>query len=162
MIVSCSCGTVQFEALGPPIIVVACYCDDCQQGARQIQALPHAPLVQDPDGGTPYLLYRKDRLRCSRGAELLRDLRLRETSPTRRVVASCCHSGMYLDFQKGHWLCIYRSRFAGEAPAVQMHIQTRFRPAGTRQPAGVPESAGHSLTVVARLLAARLAMLLGR
>jgi hypothetical protein len=160
MSVSCSCGKVECEAVGSPIVAVACYCDDCQQGSRQIEVLPHAPPVRDEDGGTPYLLYRKDRFKCSKGSELLRDLRIREKSPTRRVVASCCNSAMYLDFEKGHWLSIYRARFAEAAPAVQMHIQTRFRPENSRRRHDVPASARFPVGFISKLIFARLAMLL--
>lgn len=160
MIVLCSCGKVECEAVGAPIVAVACYCDDCQQGSRQIEVLPHAPPVRDEDGGTPYLLYRKDRFKCSKGSDLLRDLRIREKSPTRRVVASCCNSAMYLDFEKGHWLSIYRARFAGAVPAVQMHIQTRFKSENSRRPHDVQASASFPIAFIAKLLFARLAMLL--
>jgi hypothetical protein len=34
--------------------------------------MPNARPVQDPDGGTAYILYRKDRVKCSRGAALLK------------------------------------------------------------------------------------------
>jgi hypothetical protein len=119
MIVRCSCGKVECEAAGAPIMSVVCFCDDCQEGSRQIEALPGAPSIHDPDGGTPYVLYRKDRFRCSSGGELLRARRLRDASPTKRVVASCCNSGMYLDFEKGHWLSIYRGRFVGSAAPLK-------------------------------------------
>jgi hypothetical protein len=42
MMVSCSCGQVECEATGAPIVTVACYCDDCQEGSRQIEELPNA------------------------------------------------------------------------------------------------------------------------
>ena len=68
----CSCGNVELEAIGAPITSVVCYCNDCQEGSRQIEALPNARLVRDPDGGTAYVLFRKDRVKCSRGAQFLR------------------------------------------------------------------------------------------
>ena len=40
MIARCTCGNVEVEAVGAPILSVACYCDDCQKGSRQIEALP--------------------------------------------------------------------------------------------------------------------------
>jgi len=55
MRVWCSCGIVEFEASGAPIVAVACYGDDCQEGSRQIEALPDAPLVRNGDGATEYL-----------------------------------------------------------------------------------------------------------
>src|SRR5713226_7521822 len=117
MIASCSCGTVELEAIGAPIASVVCYCDDCQEGARQIEALPNALPVQDLDGGTAYILYRKDRVKCSRGALLLRSRKIREKSATNRVVATCCNSAMYLKFDDmKHWVSIYRARFQVDVP----------------------------------------------
>lgn len=62
------------------------------------------------EGGTPFVLYRKDHLRCTQGASYQAEHRLRSTSPTRRVVATCCNTAMFLDFTKGHWISVYRNR----------------------------------------------------
>jgi hypothetical protein len=125
-IARCSCGSVELETSGAPILSVACYCDDCQEGSRQIERLPNARPVRDPDGGIAYLLYRKDRMKCSKGAEHLRDYKIKKESHTRRVVATCCNSAMFLDFQKGHWFSVYRARFEGDAPSLQMRVQTNL------------------------------------
>ncbi len=101
MIASCACGAVELEAFGKPIVSSVCYCSDCQKGAAQIEALPHAGPVRDPDGGTAYILYRKDRIACTKGAERLKSYKLKETSATNRVVATCCNSAMFLNFDKG-------------------------------------------------------------
>src|SRR6266849_3096152 len=120
---SCSCGSVELEAIGAPIARVVCYCDDCQQGARQIEALPNARPVQDLDGGTAYVLFRKDRVKCSSGALLLRSHKIREKSATNRVVATCCNSAIYLKFDDmKHWVSIYRARFQVDVPPLQMRI----------------------------------------
>jgi hypothetical protein len=79
---TCACGRVELEAIGKPIVSAVCYCDDCQKGARQIEALPNAGTVADPDGGTPYILYRKDQIACSKGADLLKSYKLKDTSAT--------------------------------------------------------------------------------
>lgn len=89
--VRCACGSVEFLASGTPILSAACYCDDCQRGARQVEALPNASPVAGTDGGTEYLLYRKDRVVCTNGNDLVRDYRLKADSPTVRVVATCCN-----------------------------------------------------------------------
>ena len=160
---SCSCGSVELEAIGAPITSVVCYCDDCQEGARQIEALPNAGPVQDPDGGTAYVLYRKDRVKCSRGALLLKGHKIREKSATNRVVATCCNSALFLNFDDGkHWVDVYRSRCKGDIPPLQMRICTKFKPEGGDVPSDVPGSSGYPLRFVARLLAARIAMLLRR
>jgi hypothetical protein len=53
MTASCACGRVELAAIGAPIVSNVCYCRDCQQGSRQIEALPNAGLVRDPDGVQP-------------------------------------------------------------------------------------------------------------
>ena len=161
-IARCACGSVQLDVIGAPILSAACYCDDCQEGARQIEALPNARPVLDPDGGSAYLLYRKDRMNCSKGTEYLRDYRIKNESPTRRVVATCCNSAMLLDFQKGHWFSVYRARFEGNVPPLQMRIQTKFKPENRNISNDVPSYPTYPLKFIAKLMAARVAMLLHR
>jgi hypothetical protein len=161
-IARCACGRVELEAIGKPILSTACYCDDCQEGARQIEALPNARPVLDPDGGSAYLLYRKDRMKCSKGAEHLRDYKIKDESPTRRVVATCCNSAMFLDFQKGHWFSAYRARFESDVPPLQMRIQTKFKPENRTIPNDVPSYPSYPLRFIAKLMSARVAMLLHR
>jgi len=163
MTATCSCGGVEFKAVGRPIVTSVCYCEDCRKGSEQIEALPNAGAVREPDGGTAYVLYRKDRIACCRGAEFLRNYKLRDTSATNRVVAACCNSAMVLDFDRGpHWVSAYRSRFHGELPPLQMRICTKFGPDGVVLPNDVPNYAGYPPGLVVKLLAARVAMLLGR
>ena len=163
MTAACSCGAVELEALGRPIASAVCYCDDCRKGADQIEALPNAGAVRDPDGGTGYVLFRKDRIACAKGAELLKRYKLKETSATNRVVATCCHSAMFMNFDRGpFWVSAYRARFRGELPPVQMRICTRFKADGDVLPDDAPSSRGYPAALVVKLLAARLAMALGR
>ncbi|HEX4158385.1 MAG TPA: hypothetical protein VHY79_07900 [Rhizomicrobium sp.] len=140
-----------------------CYCDDCQKGAAQIESLPNAGAVRDPDGGTAYILYRKDRFECSRGAGLLKSYKLREASVTNRVVAACCNSALFLNFDTGpHWVSAYRARFHGELPPLQFRICTKFKPDGVDLREDVPSYRGYPPGLLVRLLASRAAMLLGR
>jgi hypothetical protein len=158
----CACGSVAFEASGAPIISVACYCDDCQEAARQIEALPGAAPVQEADGGTWLLLYRKDRVRITRGAELLLDHKLRDDSPTKRVIANCCNSAMALHFDRGHWYSMYRHRFLSDVPPLQARIQTKFKPGVADAPDNVPSYATYPFSFILRLVSAKIAMLLRR
>jgi len=158
---SCSCGSVEFEVFGSPITSVVCYCDDCQEGSRQIEALPGAPAVRDPDGGTAYVLYRKDRVECTRGTSLLRSHKIREESATNRVIATCCNSAMAMQFDDAkHWVPMYRARLQGDVPPLEMRICTKFKPANVEVPGDVPSSSTFPLKFVAKLLASRIAMLL--
>ena len=163
LIASCSCGSVQLEAIGAPVASAVCYCDDCQEGARQIEALPGARPVQDPDGGTAYLVFRKDRVECSKGASLLKRHKIREKSATNRVVATCCNSAMLLDFDDGkHWVSAYRSRFKGDVPPLQMRFCTKFKHEDVVVPSDVPSYSTYPLKFLMKLLGARIAMLLRR
>lgn len=159
----CRCGSVELEAIGAPITSVACYCDDCQEGSRQIEALPNARPVRDPDGGTAYVLYRKDRVECSRGAQFLQGYKLNEKSATNRVVATCCNSAMFMNFDDSkHWVPVYRARFQGDVPPLQMRVQTKFKPENSDVPSDVPSYPAWPLKFMAKLVAARIAMLLRR
>jgi hypothetical protein len=159
---SCACGRVRFEAIGAPILSCVCYCADCQEGGRRIEALPNAAPVRDADGGTPYLSYRDDRFRCVSGAELLAAYKLGDSAPTRRMVASCCNSGMLLKFGPGHWTSAYRGRFLGDLPPTEMRSQTKARKSDTPLPDDAPSYAGFPLRLFLRLIRARIEMLIAR
>jgi hypothetical protein len=163
LIATCTCGNVELKALGPPIVSTVCYCDDCQKGSDQIEALPNARAVCAGDGGTAYILFRKDRVECTKGAEHLRGYKLKETSATNRIVAACCNAPMFMNFDRGpHWVSVYRARFQGEIPPLQLRICTRSKPDGVVLPDDLPKYDGFPPSLILRLLAARVAMLLGR
>ncbi len=157
----CVCGQVAIEAVGAPITSVICYCDDCQEGARQIRSLPKAASIAGADGGTAYLAYRKDRVTCLKGASLLRHHKIRDDTTTNRVIATCCNSAMFLSFDDGkHWVDLYRSRCEGDVLPVQMRICTSFRPGGRTGPSDVPEYSRYPLSFVFKLVLAKAAMML--
>jgi len=158
---SCACGHVQCEAVGAPILCGVCYCVDCQEGGRRIEALPHAARVRDPDGGTPYLTYRDDRFRCVSGDELLVEYRLKPQSPTRRVVASCCNSGMFLKFGPGFWVSTYRARYDGNLPPNEMRTNIRHRKSELALANDAPVYRSFPLRLFVKLIGARIAMFLG-
>lgn len=160
---SCSCGSVELKAIGAPIISVVCYCDDCQEGSRQIEALPSARPVLDPDGGTAYVLYRKDRVQCSKGEHLLQSNKIKVKTATNRIVATCCNSAMFMKFDDGrHWVPVYRARFQGDAPPLQMRICTKFKPKSSSVTSDLPSYTGYPFKFLAKLLAAWIPMLLRR
>jgi hypothetical protein len=160
---TCSCGGVELQAFGSPIGSNVCYCDDCQKAADQIEALPDAGAVRGPDGGTAYILYRKDRIECTKGAELLRSYKLKEGSVTNRVVATCCNCAVFMNFDRGpHWVSAYRARFDGDLPPLQRRICTKFKPDGVVLPDDLPSYRGYPPGFLLKLLASRVAMLLGR
>jgi hypothetical protein len=155
---TCQCGNVRLEAAGRPILTAVCYCADCQDAGRRLEQLASAPPVLDSDGGTEFILVRKDRIRCVAGEDHLEEHRLKPESPTRRLVATCCNSAMFLDFTKGHWLSMYRSRFPTGAPPLEMRFMTRERRAGVELADDLPNYAGYPGRFMVKLIGAWMAM----
>ena len=162
-IARCSCGNVEIETVGIPIASAVCYCDSCQEGSRQIEALTNAVPILDPDGGTAYVLYRKDRIKYSKGAELLKGYKIDEKSSTSRVVATCCNSAMVMQFDDArHWVPVFRGRFQGDIPPLQWRVCTKFKPENAKIPNDIPSSKMYPVGLMVKLLASRISMLLGK
>ena len=159
----CQCGAVECIGQGAPILTTVCYCDDCQAAARQLEALPGAPPIMDPDGGTALTLFRANRFAASRGGERLVLHKLKPESITSRMVASCCNSAMYLAFDKGpHWVSTVRNRLVGEVPPVKCRVMTRYRTSSQPYPDKAPTSAGFSLRFLGSMIRDAIALKLGR
>ena len=155
---SCTCGQVTLEAIGAPILSAVCYCESCRAAARQFEQEPGAPSVLRGDGGVEYCLFRKDRVTISRGGQCLRERRLIAASPTRRVIATCCNSPMFLDFTSGHWLNLYRDRLSDDAPPLEMGVMVKDQPTGAELPDGIPSYPARPAKFMIKLLAAWAAM----
>jgi hypothetical protein len=155
---SCRCGQVKLEIAGPPILGAICYCTSCRQAGKLHQALPGADAVLGADGGTNYVLYRKDRVRCVAGGEQLDEKRLKVESPTRRLNARCCNTAMFVDFTNGHWLTVYRGRAPADAPPPMMRVMTAERPEGVELPDDMANYPRYSGKFMLKLLGAWLAM----
>jgi hypothetical protein len=84
------------------------------------------------------------------GQEYLEEHRLKPDSPTRRVIATCCNSGMY------------RNRFPAGAPPLEMRVMTQDRRDGVALADDLPNYDGHSGKSMLRLIAAWIAMGLRR
>jgi hypothetical protein len=154
----CRCGKVELEIVGAPILRGICYCASCQEAGRRFQAAPGVDPVMSEDGGTDYVLYRKDRVRCVRGGDLLEERRLKPGSPTRRMYARCCDTAMFLDFTKGHWLTVYRGRLPDDIAPATMRMMTGERPEGVILPDDMANYPGHSGKFMLKLLGAWMAM----
>jgi hypothetical protein len=158
-VLTCTCGQVALEVQRSPIVSVECLCADCQQAGAFLQSLPGAPRTLDHHGATRFVLYRKDRVRCLKGQSLLREHRLSEKSPTRRVVASCCNTPVFLEFSQGHWLSIYGGLWpVASLPALETRTMTRSKPVGVVLPDDVPNPATHTFFFFRKLLVAWAAM----
>ncbi len=161
--VACKCGKVKFEAVGDPILTAVCYCDDCQAGGKQLEHEANAAPVLDEDGGSSYLTYRDDRFTCVEGESLLLGYKLKAKAPTKRFVATCCNTGMYLKFAPGHWVSVFRENFTdSDLPAIEMRTQTRYRQAVSPLPDDAPHYKRYPMKLFSRLIGARIAMMLGR
>ena len=149
----CSCGSVCLEAVGPAMMSLICHCTSCRTAGHAFDARsPVAPIV-DSGGGTAVVLWRKDRVRCIRGAEYLAAHRLRPDSPSRRMVAACCGTPIYGDFIKGFWISIFRGRVA-DAPLPTMRVMTGDLPADVAIPDdGLPRFRRRPARFLLKLLA---------
>lgn len=156
----CSCGAVELMLQGAPMMTVTCYCETCQEGSSRIEELPGASSVRESDGGTAYTLYRKDRVTCAKGSELLKDYKLEQNPKTNRVVASCCNSAVLMRFDDArHWIPVYRVRLGPNPPAIQMRICTSSMPENGAIPNDVPSYREYPAAFILKLLSSRVAML---
>jgi hypothetical protein len=159
----CQCGAVECVAQGEPIGTAVCYCDDCQAAAQQIEALPGATAVMDPDGGTGLTLFRASRFAAIRGADQLVPHKLRPDSITNRMVAGCCNSAMFLSFDKGpHWVSTMRNRFVDELPPIQFRHMTKYRTSTLPYPDNVKTHPKFPLRFLGTVLGDWMAMKIGR
>jgi hypothetical protein len=160
-ILRCQCGAVECIGQGAPFLSAVCYCDHCQQAARQINA-NGGPAVADPDGGTALCLIRDDRFRIERGADLLQPHQRDSSSPTSRMVASCCNSALFLSFSDGRfWRSAMINRIDGAKPVIEMRLCTRYRESELPWPDQAPRHAKFPFSALLRVGRQWLAMKLG-
>ncbi len=159
----CRCGAVEIAAWSEPLIVTACYCDDCQAAARRLGASADATPAASADGGTEFMVFRGDRVACTRGADRLQAMKLTPASKTRRMIAGCCATPMYLAFDdKRPWVSAFRAAFESDAPPVEMRICTRFRRSAETAEDTLLSHPGYPPAMMVRILAAWPLMLFSR
>ncbi len=91
--------------------------------------------------------------------ELLAEHRLTDDSKTRRVVATCCNTPMFLDLTQGHWLSIYGALWPeGALPKLDLRTVTKHAPPGVVLPDDVPNARTHNVNFFFRLIMAWAAM----
>lgn len=87
--------------------------------------------------------------------ELLAEHRLTDDSKTRRVVATCCNTPMFLDFTHGHWLSIYGALWPeGTLPKLDLRTVTKHAPAGVVLTDDAPNARTHNVSFFFRLIMA--------
>lgn len=155
----CACGAVTLELSGAPILTAECCCNSCREAGATLEQLPGPAAFRGPVGQIPYVMYRKDRVRFPAGTELLREYRLTPEAHTRRVVAGCCNTPMFLEFQGGHWLSLFAGLWPDSArPPMQMRTMTSDLPDASVLPADLPNAKTQSPGFMAKLLWAWVAM----
>ena len=156
---ACTCGGVQLQVEGAPIISAECYCNSCRSAGARLQALPTAVPLLGENGGTYFVLYRKDRIRFLAGDGALKEFRLSPEAKTRRVVATCCNTPVFLEFESGHWLSLYGSLWPqGALPPLELRTMTSDLPRGVELDDAVPNGKRQTLSFFAKLLGAWIAM----
>ena len=127
-------------------------------------ALGIARCRQHADGlrryaATPCAEYRKDRVRIVSGPEYLAEFRLQPGSASRRVIATCCNTPMFLEMKGAHWLSLYLHLWPAEVrPKAELRTMTGDLPDVSGLPQDIPNLRTHSVSFYARLLAAWIAM----
>lgn len=155
----CACGQFKLTVQGGPITSVECHCDSCRAAGARLQRLPCARPLLDPRGGTRFVLYRKDRIRFVAGVDRLKAFRLSSEASTRRVLASCCNTPVFLEFKGGHWLSLYGGLWPDATlPPLEMRTMTGDLADASFLPADVPNLKRQSFPFFARLLNAWIAM----
>lgn len=156
---SCRCGRVTVAVEEPAILASECCCTSCRTAGAYFETLPDAPRIVGETGGTQFALYRKDRVRISGGSEFLREHRLKPDASTRRIVATCCNTPVFLDFTHGHWLSLYALLWPeAERPAAELRTMTGDLPDRSVLPKDIPNPKTHTAGFMFRLLGAWLAM----
>ncbi|MBX3204740.1 MAG: hypothetical protein KF764_06710 [Labilithrix sp.] len=156
---ACACGQVHLEAESAPIVRAECHCNSCRAAGARLQALPAAPPFLETNGGTRFVLHRKDRVRFLEGAERLKEFRLAPGAKTRRVVATCCNTPVFLELQNGHWLSLYGCLWpAGTLPPPDLRTMTSDLPDRSTLADDVPNGTWQTLSFFAKLLGAWIAM----
>ena len=127
--IACACGTVRLEIRGDPIVSAECYCNSCRAAAARIAALPGAAGILNPAGGTRFVLFRKDRVRILAAADRIRTFTLTPEASTKRAVATCCNTPVWLEFKGGHWLSLYGALWPeGTLPPLEVRTMTKDLP----------------------------------
>lgn len=151
----CACGQVRLALTGTAILAADCCCTSCRTAGARIEALPGAPRVLDVHGATPFVLWRKDRVQVLAGAGHLAGFRLAPGSATRRVLAACCNTPLFLEFQSGHWLSLHAGLWPEAArPAPQLRTMTGDLPGRAALPGDIPNPKTHTWGFYARLFGA--------
>jgi hypothetical protein len=156
---TCRCGKVHIDVERAPLLSAECHCNSCRAAGQRLQAVPVEPGTVSANGGTRFEVYRKDRVRFVEGLDQFKEFRLKPDAPSRRVIAGCCNTPLFLEFKGGHWLSMY----AGLWPQDQLRPLDVRTMLGDREDKpvfddGVPAGAWPTAKFYALLLGSWIAM----
>lgn len=157
----CRCGQVQLDVRGTHIASAECHCNSCRGAAVRLLGESATPAtLLEPNGGTRYVLYRKDRVHIVCDPARLRQFRLGASTKTRRVVTACCRTPVFMELHGGHWLSLYASLWpTSTRPALELRTMVSDLDDPSVLPSGgIPNCSHQSLRFYARLLTAWIAM----
>lgn len=157
--IGCACGQTRLELRGEPILVSECLCTSCRLAADRLATLPSARNILTTYSATPCAEYRKDRVRILSGAEYLSEFRLSADAGTRRFVATCCNTPIFMELKGAHWLSVYLHLWPEqEKPKVALRTMTGDLPDRSSLPSDIPNLKTHSVMFYAKLLMAWASM----
>jgi hypothetical protein len=157
--IGCTCGAVRIEVTGAPILVSECLCNSCRAAAARLAALPVAHSILTSYGATPAAEYRKDRIGFRAGTEHLREFRLKPAAGSRRVIAACCNTPLFLEMKGGHWLSVYLHLWPeAYRPKPELRTMVGDLPDASQLPDDIPNLKSHTIGFYAKLLGAWIAM----
>lgn len=157
--IGCTCGSTRLQVSGAPIIVTECVCNSCRAAAARLAKLPGAKNMLTPHGATASALYRKDRVRIVSGAEDLAEFRLKADAGTRRVVATCCNTPVFMEMKGAHWLDLYVHLWPKPVrPKSDVRTMVGDLPDPSVLPTDLPNLKSQSFSFYAKLLGSWIAM----
>lgn len=157
--ISCTCGETRLDVSGAPIIVTECLCHSCREAAARLAALPGARSMLTSYGATPSAECRKDRVRITSGHDRLAEFRLSADAGSRRVVATCCNTPVFLEMKGAHWLSLYLHLWPDEKrPRPDVRTMTKDLADPSILPDDIPNLNTHTVAFYLKLLLAWIGM----
>ncbi len=157
--VTCRCSKTRLRLHGDPILVSECLCSSCRTAADRLSRLPLATNFLTPYGATPCAEYRKDRVVVTEGAENLGEFRLVQAATTRRVLATCCNTPLFLEMKGAHWVSVYLHLWPTPTrPRPQLRTMTKDLGDKSALPDDIPNLDTHSFAFYFQLFKAWVAM----
>jgi hypothetical protein len=89
----------------------------------------------------------------------LKEFRLKSDAGTRRVVAACCNTPVFLELNGAHWLCLYLHLWPEERrPKPELRTMTGDLADQSALPTDIPNLKTHSIVFFAKLFSAWVSM----